>query len=241
MQGLTGISKRSLPGLRDAIERLKENRVKVYAVFNLEDVKGLNSEKLWEKHTRDFYNNVLTGYGHSIFYASMGVLSYESEMEIPSGTATGSSKLIESLPVKVAAETEKDRPPVGEYVLAQGEATTIEARTYAFTHDGHNTSGGAFSHSGTRLKTDELPDWHNKILIIASTKQEKRQVRAIESLFGTFEPEPGHKLFALALSDQLNDQKDARQPLNHPGTPTRADPVLHSDTGISSAGRSCAL
>jgi len=123
MQGLTGISKRSLPGLRDAIERLKENRVKVYAVFNLEDVKGLNSEKLWEKHTRDFYNNVLTGYGHSIFYVSMGVLSYESEMEIPSGTATGSSKLIESLPVKVAAETEEDRPPVGEYVLAQGEVT----------------------------------------------------------------------------------------------------------------------
>jgi len=143
MQGLTGISKLSLPGLRDGIERLKGNRVKVYAVFNLEDVKGLNSEKLWEKHTRDFYNNVLTGYGHSIFYASMGVLSYE--------------------------------------------------------------------HSGTRLKTDELPDWHNKILIIASTKQEKRHVRAIESLFGTFEPEPGHQLFALALSDQLNDQKDARQ------------------------------
>ena len=96
---------RGLADLADAIRRLRARRegpVDVYASFNPDADGKQNAEQLWKEHAQDLYRSVLTGYGHTSLNLSMGVLSYEPELQIPA--AAGTTELIWALPTKVAMD-----------------------------------------------------------------------------------------------------------------------------------------
>ena len=57
--------------------------VDVYASFNPGAEGRQNAEQLWKEHAQDLYRSALTGYGHTALNLSLGVLSYERELQIP--------------------------------------------------------------------------------------------------------------------------------------------------------------
>jgi hypothetical protein len=96
---------RGLAELTEAIKRLRERPtgpVDVYAVFNPQAEGKEGAEQLWKEHAQDLYRSVLTGYGHTELDLSMGVLSYEPELQIPA--TAGTTELMWALPARVAMD-----------------------------------------------------------------------------------------------------------------------------------------
>jgi hypothetical protein len=199
---------RGLREVADAIARLRERPagpVDVYAAFNVRASDRRDATQLWKEHAQDLYRSALTGYGHTLLNLSMGVLSYEAEVEIPS--AAGTREYIRALPIKVALDMEHVSEPTGgdEVVLPVGSEDAVRSHTVAFVHDGTSTSNGQFR--ATRSDAvPAVPDFDRKIVLIGSL-DEDRHAQA---------PQDGPKLVAWALNDQLRREGTARRPLNAP-------------------------
>ena len=138
---------RGLAELTEAIKRLRERPagpVDVYAAFNPHADGKEGAEQLWKEHAQDLYRSVLTGYGHTELDLSMGVLSYEPELQIPA--KAGTTELMWALPARVAMDMGRsDRPAGGRaVVLPIGSEAALGQQTIAFMHAGTSTSSGRF-------------------------------------------------------------------------------------------------
>jgi hypothetical protein len=199
---------RGLPVLTRAIKRLRERRegpIDVYASFNPAADGKQTADQLWREHAQDLYRSVLTGYGHTLLNLSMGVLSYEPELQIPGAAAT--TELMWALPTRVAIDRGRlDGSPSGDaIVLPVGREAEIARRTVAFMHAGRNTSNGTFFTSRAAA-TAAAPKWDKKIILVGSVAEDRYKDA----------PQAGPNLIAWALNDQLKGNRNARQPLNNP-------------------------
>jgi hypothetical protein len=199
---------RGLTDLAAAIKRLRERRqgpIDVYASFNPDADGKQNADQLWKEHAQDLYRSALTGYGHTALDLSMGVLSYEPELQIPA--AAGATELIWALPSKVAIDLGRSDGQTSDdaVVLPIGSEEAIGRHTVAFVHAGTNTSNGTFFTSRAATAPTE-PTLDKKIVLIGSLSEDRYQGA----------PQAGPKLIAWALNDRLQGGTHARQPLNNP-------------------------
>jgi hypothetical protein len=200
--------RRGLPELTDAIKRLRERpggTVDVYASFNPYAGDKQDTEQLWREHAQDLYRYVLKGYGHTALDLFMGVLSYEPELQIPTGE--GTTEYIRALPIKVAVDMDRlDEPASNDaMVLPVGSEEAIDDHTIAFVHTGNDTSNGKFLTS--RAETTPFdPNLDRKIVLIGSVMEDRYEEA----------PQAGPKLIAWALNDRLKSESNSRQPLNNP-------------------------
>jgi hypothetical protein len=183
--------RRGLPEVTEAIRRLRERRegrIDVYAAFNPHAEGKQVAEQLWREHAQDLYRSVLTGYGHTLMDLTMGVLSYEPELQIP-GNA-GTTELMWSLPTRVAIDMSRlDEPTGGQpVVLPVGRDDVMGRQTIA---SGAEFDGGL----------------DKKIVVIGSLMEDRYRNA----------PQAGPNLIAWALNDRLKTDRNARRPLNSPG------------------------
>jgi TIR domain len=198
---------RGLADLADAIRRLRARRegpVDVYASFNPTADGKQNAEQLWKEHAQDLYRSVLTGYGHTLLNLSMGVLSYEPELQIPA--AAGTTELISALPTKVAMDLGRlDGVPGGEaVVLPVGREEEMRSQTVAFMHAGKATSNGTFFRSRAAT-VPVVPNLDRKIVLVGSVLEDRYKDAS----------QAGPNLVAWALNDQMKRDRQAREPLNN--------------------------
>ncbi len=199
---------RGLPELKEAIERLRNRasgNVDVYASFNPYAEGKKDAGQLWKEHAQDLYRSVLKGYGHTSLALTMGVLSYEPELQIPG--EGGTTEYIWALPIKVAIDLGRlDEPASGEaVVLPVGSEEAMGHHTVAFIHAGNGTAGGTFVASRAST-TPVMPNLDRKIVLIGSVVEDRYKDA----------PQAGPNLIAWALNDQLKGDGNARRPLNNP-------------------------
>ncbi len=188
--------KEELETVKQALKRLKDSGVKVYAVYDMRDYDKKYFEKHDAKQAQEFYENYFEGFRiHTEFIEKMGVLSYTSELKFPN--ENGGFQYIEALPLRVARDIlDEDSPPteLRDYILPIGTESNINSQTITFNHKVNQTGGGEFS---------EPINMADRILIIGSLKED--QLVGINKT--------GTHLVAWALLDQLNHNQLAKQPL----------------------------
>lgn len=200
---------RGLAELAEAITRLRERRegpIDIYAAFNPGAEGKHTAEQLWSEHAQAVYRSALTGYGHTSLRMYQGVLSYEPELQI-AGEA-GTTEMIRALPIRVAIDLGRlDAPPAGDaVVLPVGHEEALGRQTVAFVHTAQDTADGAFVTSRA-ADTPAEPNLDKKIVLIGSVAEDRHGQA----------PQAGPYLIAWALNDWLKADRQAKQPLNHPG------------------------
>jgi len=203
------------PELDNAIELLNSKKIKVYAIFDTRNSKNTKFEDQLDKHAKDLYRLFYGGYLHSSIEEHGQFLLYKSNIEFQS--KTDSSPIIEALPQRVARDLRHDNNPGGEtlgYVLPVGDEAGFDDKTFVFSGvkftcpegeilplvEEGTDSGGKFTQSGevSNLKIN------SKILLIGSLEKDQPG----DGL------QAGPKLLAWALSDQMNNNQNAKRPLD---------------------------
>ena len=186
--------------LKEAIEQLTLQKIKVYGVFNTKDSENTEFEDRLADHAQDLYQLFYKDpYLHTIIEKQGGLLFYKSEIELK--TSSGDSRLIEALPQRIARDLNRNNIKLsGEirgYVLPVGQDQKIDEKTFVFSFEEGQDSGGKFNQESA-FSIDQ------KVLIIGSLK--KDQLPAV--------PQAGPELVAWALNDQMNTNPNAKRPLD---------------------------
>lgn len=176
------------------------NPVDVVHVLDLKD-SSIPLQKILENHNTQLYENPHS-YAHSIFNVTHGVLSYESQIEVPGNLGT---HLITAMPLRVTHESTDDMaklPP--ERVLALGDSSALSEITYSYMHDPDTVEDGRFF-SDRNQSAEVKPSAFDKYIVIGSLLEDNE-----------YGDRPGPEILLWAISDQLSRNSAAKQPLTHP-------------------------
>ena len=183
-----------------AIKQLRGKGIEVYGVYNMLGYEDTTFEDREKEHIRELYENYFVGNRlHTIFEQKMGVLSYQSMLELQ--REQGGFEWIEAMAVKVARDDTEGEdvllPTIDKrsFILPLGNEESIDSRTYQFIHDEDREKGGTFS---SELSMKE------KILIVGSLE---------EDYLAKWD-KTGTHLLTWALLDQLRGNTLAKQPLD---------------------------
>lgn len=193
-----------LDTLKKAIKKLRDDGIRVYAVFNMLDYKdAMSFEERNNKMDIELYDKYLDGKRlHNLFYARHDVVSYSSLIHFKK--EDGQDKIILSLPFKVAKDDDKmnykksDSTVNKNFILPLGDQKELENRTYTFKHEAGKTRGGIFE--GPSNNPLSINGIH---LIVCSLEADYK--KNIE--------QSGPHLLAWALNDQLKPVPIAKKPM----------------------------
>jgi hypothetical protein len=182
-----------------SLSKLRQKKLKVYAVYNMLAYKRNTFEENEDIHIVEIYENHLEGYRlHTMFEERMGVLFYQSMLKLE--REKGGYEIVEALALRVARDLNVGEDKLydfTQFVVPLGNEESIRNQTYPFIHKGNSVSGGAFA--------NDL-DMTDKVIIVGSIAADY-----LDEIDKT-----GTHLLAWALYDQLRENSLAKQPLDHP-------------------------
>ena len=189
-----------LDRLKNSLKKLRAKGVDIYGVYDMMGYESATFEDKDQDHVREIYENLLVGNRlHTMFEQKMGVLSYESILQLE--RQNGGYEMIEALAVKVARDDNEGKDSLlltheaRSFILPLGDENSIKNKTFQFLHQQDREKGGAFS------LDFEMED---KIIVVGS----------LEADYLDKWDKTGTHLLSWALHDQLRGNTLAKQPLD---------------------------
>ncbi len=189
-----------LKELRNAIEKVKANRIDVYAIYSLRHY--YNTDSTFQSNdyyqARVLYDSVLTGGRlHAAFVTDNKFIYYPSDLFLR--ISFGDTIKIESLVKRVALNihSNKTTPGFKNIVTPIGPIEAIEEQTYTFMEpEDSSITAGSF---------DSPLDMHKKFILIGDLKND------VEKNIAT----PRTYFLAWALNEKIVEEKIAKQPVDN--------------------------
>lgn len=190
--------------LKQAIEKLKAQRIKVYAVYSLKTY--FEKMQIYEandaEQARILYDSIFDGGRlHSGFIAENDLISYPSDIFLKGAFAD--TVKIESIVKRVALDDNASHfnPEFQQLVTPLGPKEAMLAQTYSFEESKDSIASGKFVPKNAASPALDLDD---KFILVGDLENDYQQ--DIET--------PRTFFMAWALNEKIVDEKIAKQPLD---------------------------
>jgi len=217
-----------LGGLRNAVRRLIDERVPVYAGVNptREGKPGQLDPDYMDRHAQSFYD-MLNGKGHTRFSHIAGVIHYNPKLELASPGGSGTS-FIQALPA-IIARNHYNVPVTSEPVIVNlGDIEELRQRIYTFRSDAAGSTSFNPAYNGLNRaegETAEAPSFRGKLVVVGSLHKDREK----------FEQLSGPEILSFAISERILPKGSILNPK------ALESPVLLFVIVVTSAGLSAIL